>query len=189
MRRAWLGLLVLTLALYSASPRAMRALAIVQGHVGHPLAANPIAQAFSSTATGGNLVVVYVGMTGQTVTSVTDDKSSCSGYTQVPTAAMSHEDVWYCANVISGAQTITVNFSGSPTQTNVGLFEISGAAASSLVDVMAQASPASSTTPSGAAITTLYDHTIVTTAFRDDNTSASVTGLHAGNAFSVTSLD
>lgn len=189
MRRALLACLLAGLAVLPVSARRMTT-ALVQGRVGHMSNGTFAALAFSSTVTAGNLIVVHVGFSnGVTVVSVTDDKSSCTTYTQVPSVALTHADVWYCGTAVSGAQTVTVNFSGTATQINMGLMEISGAESSSIVDVSATATPASSNTPFGAAVTTLFNNTFVSTLSRLDNSVDNITGPHSGNAFTVSGCD
>jgi hypothetical protein len=191
MRRLIPALTAVVLAIggFATPLRAFRSIAIVQS-ASNFLSGSSSTIAFSGGTAGGNLVVVMNADMGTvSVTSVTDDKGSCSGYTQVPSSTTARSDAWYCNNVTAGATIITVNYSGSSASGGGVIYEISGQETSSVVDATNTASNSSSSSPNGAAVTTATANTIITTTIDGSGAVANVLGIHSGNAFTSDAIN
>lgn len=96
----------------------------------------------------GNLLVVLVNDTLNTVTGIADDAGNTyqavSGARATNTAVTTSTDIWYAANIAAGATTVTITFSGSHN----GLYQVveySGAKTTSPVDAGAHISDANAT--------------------------------------------
>src|SRR5258708_6296277 len=107
----------------------------VQNTVGNPVAATTTALAFGSSVTSGNLLVVSFTTvdTTNTVSSVTDTVGSTWALASGPIVANSTQTSWiyYALANASGANTVTVHWSGTATAPNIFVAEFSGNATSS----------------------------------------------------------
>ena len=191
MTRIWIALALFAALVAGPYAPAVRAtVAVVQCKVFHGSGVGTsMTLAMNSTITTGAEMVVFASMSGGSpITSVTDDAASCGGYTDTGVATSSIF-LWKCNGTTVNAGTITVNTTGTIVQGNIAACEITGQAASNEIDTSNTATPGSSSTPQGAAVTTSTANTAIVSVTRAVNTAASLTGIHSGNAFTQGSID
>ncbi len=103
-----------------------------------------VAVSFGARQTGGDLNVVVVGWNDATATvgSVTDSAGNSYQLAAGPTviAGTASQAIYYAANIVGGANTVTVSFSAAAVYPDVRVLEYAGIATTSPVDVTAAAS-------------------------------------------------
>jgi hypothetical protein len=122
--------------------------------------------------------------TSTAVTSVTDNVGNtyaeAGAARSVDTAAGSVADIWYAANSVAGATSVTITPSTSVNNGGAVIWEFSGVSTTSPLDQTAILnSQSSSSTPSGASVTTTAAEVIISLA----PVSGNITGINSGNAF------
>jgi hypothetical protein len=143
------------------------------------------------TSTGsGHLLVVGIQMgggvsTSTTISSVTDNAGNvyaeAGAARSIDSGASSVADIWYAANSIAGATTITITTSASTSGAGAVIWEFSGVSTSSPLDKTAVLnSQPSSATVSGAAVTTTSSAEVVISLAA---VAGNVTGIASGNSF------
>jgi hypothetical protein len=90
---------------------------------------------------------------------------------------------------VSGAQTITVTWGSSDSQVAIGLYEISGQAASSVANAAAALHSTSANPQFGASVTSAATHVIVTSIQQASGGAANITGIHSGNPFTADAIN
>lgn len=140
-----------------------------------------------ATGTGNLLVVAFSSLYGTTpsISGVTD--SAGNTYTEagsaraVDSAANQMLDIWYARNSKGGATSVTINPNPSGSSGGAVIWEFSGVDPNSPLEqtTVLNTQPAT-TTPSGAPVATTSSSDIIVSVMVP---SGSVTGLHAGNAF------
>ena len=162
-----------------------------------PVARKPFRlQTCTIPATGtGNLIIVGFQMPGGTNTSTTVSKvtdnagntyAEAGAARSFDTGAGTVVDIWYAKNSISGATTLTITPSTTVSNCGAVIWEFSGMDPSAPLDKTAVLnSQASTTTPSGASVTTSFASEVVISL---TEVASNVTGIASGNPFTNDSL-
>jgi hypothetical protein len=122
-----------------------------------------IAVSFPNATTAGNLIIVSAAWLNGGTASVSDGHNPYVTAAGPPASGMMSQ-IWYAANIASGATTVTVTFSGSFNNL-VNIFEYSGLAATSPLDATSSNTGTSSSLDSGSATTTQANELIFGTGY------------------------
>jgi hypothetical protein len=125
-------------------------------------ASNPVT--FTSPNTAGNLLIVSVGWLNGGTASLSDSSNNTYVSAIGPTTNGPTSQIWYAANVAGGANTITVTFSQWNNST-ISVFEYSGLATSSPLDVAAAATGNSNALDTGSVTTTQANELIFASGY------------------------
>jgi len=93
--------------------------------------------AFDSNITAGNLIVVCIGANGEDITGISDTQTNSWTQVQEGTSGNIRGRMYYAANSKAGATTVTVTFT-TWIDAIITMYEISGCATSSPLDVSAE---------------------------------------------------
>ncbi len=135
---------------YTTSGPAM--ISFVQVKSAVPSSGSSVAVPFTAAQTAGNLNVVVVGWndTTRTVTNVTDSRGNTYVRAVGPTAVSGalSQSIYYAKNIVgaaAGANTVTVQFSGSAYYPDIRILEYSGLDLTNPLDVTAAATGSTAT--------------------------------------------
>ena len=153
---------------------------------------SPATCTIPSTGSGNLIVVGWQSGAGAdttvSITGITDNAGNSYAEAgparSIDTAARSVADIWYARNSAAGATTLTITTSSPVSGGTAVIRELSGVDVSDPLDQTAILnSQNESTAPLGAAVTTTATAEVVVSL----TTAANVTGILAGNAFTVDS--
>ena len=137
---------------FTVTSPAQLAFVQVNSAVPHP-SATTVTIPYSLAQTAGNLNIVAVGWNDSitTVSSVTDSKGNVYSLAVAPTvqSGIASQAIYICPNILSGANSVTVTFSGSANAPDIRIAEYSGVDRSNPVDTFAAAQGNSGVSDSG----------------------------------------
>jgi fibronectin type 3 domain-containing protein len=146
----------------------------VQSNYAAPATAQTtVAVALSAAQGAGNLNLVFVGWTGAAqVQNVTDSRGNGYQLAAGPTASGTvSQAVFYAANILAGANTVTVTFDSAATQADVRVAEYTGVDSINPIDTGVEGSGNSATSNSGNVTTTNALDTLVAGNYTSTGTS------------------
>jgi hypothetical protein len=198
MKKILIG--IISLSVFCVATQAYAAIAFVQStstvSAAIGLSATSASMTFPSNNTANNLIVVLArwqdGVVGgtSTITSVTDTKGNTyqpafEVMTDASSATPTQTQVWFSANIVAGANTVTVNYATSTNGngTRMAIFEYSGIATTSPIDTYStQVNSAASTTWTSGAVPTNYANDLI---FGGITMAGSSHSMGAGSGFTL----
>lgn len=149
-----------------------------------------LSQAFPNPNTAGDLIIAFVRIstTSQTV-QVSDSAGNVykEAVSQIQSDDGHQIHIFYAANVLSGVNTITANFSGVNNHPWLAIFEYSGVAAANPLDVTSAAQGNSIAASSGDPVQTRTANELVFAGVGLPSSSSAT--INAGGGFSLESQD
>ncbi|MGH9575186.1 MAG: hypothetical protein ACRD40_16860 [Candidatus Acidiferrales bacterium] len=160
--RRFLFMFLFAVVLSCSGPPASAAIQLVQSSAGDNSNGNggPYTLPFSTPNSAGDLIIVSVSDLNSNLTSDSVSDTLGNGYMLATNTTNSEpsntlqSQIYYAANIASGANTITVNFSAWDNRTTVQIFEYSGVATTSPLDQTTSNVGNSSSLDSGLVTTT-----------------------------------
>ncbi len=162
----------------ASGPRALAAIAYVQGYSSSQGSAATGSVTFTGAQTAGDLNVLIVGWGGSTgPSSITDSKGNTYVLAVGPTG--SEQSIYYAKNIAAaaaGANTVTVTFSSSVSFLDIRVAEYSGIDTSSPLDGAVGASGTAVSISSGSLTTTNANDLLVAGDYTSQTTTAAGSG-------------
>jgi len=166
MRRFIFMSLFSILFLCSVAPK-VRGYTLVQAASKTGPGVNVVSVSFPKATTAGNLIIVSAGWSNGGTASVSDSKLNTYSTAVGPPASGYASQIWYAANIVGGADTVTVSFNASYNDV-VNIFEYSGLASSSPLDATGSNTGNSNSLNTGNITTTQANELIFATGFAVD---------------------